>query len=801
MVNSTSLDGEWRLYSFPEGSFSILHPDDLIEQGLTPIRARVPGNVELDYVRAGLIPDPFYAANIHKLRSLETYEWWYLREFDLPEFLSQDPWELVFAGLDTLATVWVNGVEIGQADNMLVEQRFDVSGVLKPGQRNGIAVRIASALNHARRFEYEAASMSWERREEGLYIRKPPHCWGWDIMPRAVSAGIWRPVWLEPKPACAIEQLYYWTIAAGPEGATLGVRFQFRVPAVDLEGYSLHFEGSCSDHTFTFEWPVEFIAGGCQIPIPQARLWWPKGYGPANLYQVTASLCRNGEIVAERSERIGLRKLDVQRSEVVGKAWLPVPSGGGVQRIDTSPDPLSHFLFSVNGQPIQVRGTNWVPLDAFHSRDAERLEPALALVDDLGCNMIRCWGGNVYEGDRFYDICDEKGILVWQDFAFACCRYPQTEDFLEKVRREIWSVAIRLRNHPSLAIWCGDNEIDMAYQADGLSPEQNRLTRQAIPQTLHRFDPYRAYVPSSPYIPPDISQHVGSGRDFWTLTPEQHLWGPRGYFKSRFYTEHSAHFIGEIGYHGCPSPESIRRFISPEKVWPWQENEEWRAHDVTHWQRRAIDRDRIQLMANQVREFFGEAPDNLETFALASQITQAEAKKFFIESTRLRKWHTSGLLWWNVLDGWPQFSDAVADYYFVKKLAYHYIRRSQQPVCLILGEPGSEKYLPLVICNDSLETAPVIYRVRDADSGKILLEGEYFAAANANWQVGRIRTFSSDQRMYLIEWETGGQKYGSHYLSGFPPISLDRYRGWLSAIAALPRPFDLGQIAGAWRDK
>jgi beta-mannosidase len=334
----------------------------------------------------------------------------------------------------------------------------------------------------------------------------------------------------------------------------------------------------------------------------------------------------------------------------------------------------------------------------------------------------------------------------------------------------------------------------MAYQNDGLSPEHNRLTREAIPQTLHRYDPYRAYVPSSPYLPPAVPQSTGgweAGQSAWQKVPEQHLWGPRGYFKSRFYTEHSAHFIGEIGYHGCPSPASIRRFISPEKVWPWQNNAEWRAHDVSHWRHSAVDRDRIQLMANQVRELFGEIPGDLDTFALASQITQAEAKKFFIESTRLRKWHTGGILWWNVLDGWPQFSDAVVDYYFTKKLAYHYIRRVQQPLCLILGEAGSEKYLPLIVSNDSLETCQVAYRVWEADSGETLLEGNCTATPNANWQVGRIRVFSSEQRLFLMEWETGGQRFGNHYLCGYPPISLDRYRNWLPAIAALPGPIDL----------
>ncbi len=790
-MHRISLDGDWQLAFAPENQFHLEGPDALDAAGMETIPARVPGNVELDLVRAGLLPEPFYADHIRQLRALEFNEWWYTRDITLPEVDRPDSlgWDLIFAGLDTLATVWVNGVEVGQADNALIPHRFDVTGALRPGV-NRIVVRLGSSVNAARRFHYDASMMSWEHREEGLFVRKAPHVWGWDIMPRAVSASIWRSVWLETRPPTVIEQLYYWTVDANSEGAVLGVRFQFRVDQPLLDGLSLRFDGQCGEHCFAYEWPVEFVAGGCRVSVPGARLWWPRGYGDPNLYRITARLCRGDEVLAEHTDRVGIRMLALQRTETSG---LPVtsPPAGRDGRIDTLPDPDSHFYFTVNGEPIMIKGANWVPLDAFHSRDAERVDDVVALFDDLGCNMIRCWGGSVYEDQHFFDLCDEKGILVWQDFAFACCRYPQTEAFLTQVRQEVQVVVETLRNHASLALWCGDNEIDMTYLSDGLSPACNRLTREVIPQVLHRCDPYRPYVPSSPYVPPVLEGNP----DTWTRTPEQHLWGPRGYFKGPFYTRHSAHFIGEIGYHGCPNIASIRRFIDPDLVWPWQGNDQWQVHAVYHWRHQAIDRDRIALMANQVRELFGEIPDDLETFALASQITQAEAKKFFIESTRLRKWQTSGILWWNVIDGWPQFSDAVVDYYFGIKLAYHYIRRSQQPVCVVVGEAGAGKYLPVVICNDTLRPAAVRYKVWDADDGAVQVEGEAVVPANQNWQVGRIRTYASDQRLYLIEWQVDGQVFGNHYLAGLPPMSLARYRCWLPHIGALAAPFDPVLIA------
>jgi beta-mannosidase len=785
------LNQNWQLYHFPQGDKPLASPSELRKTGLIPIPACVPGNVELDLQRAGLLPDPFFGENIRQLRPLETYEWWYIQKVWVPDSFKGQPNQLVFEGLDTLADVWVNDAWIGSGRNMLVEQRFNTTTALRPGEENQIAVRITSPMIEAKRTSYPPGAFSWEQRAEGLHLRKAPHVWGWDILPRAVSAGIWRPCRLETQSEHAIEQIYYWTVDANPAQAVLGVRFQVRLPEALADGYSLRFHGACGEeHSFDFEWPLEFIAGGFSLPVPRPELWWPLGMGPANLYTIQVQLCKEGRVVAQRGDRIGLRKLVVERTDLAGQVWSlePLSEPG---RIDVPPSPESHFLIRVNDQPVMIKGTNWVPLDAFHSRDEERLDQALDMAVDLGCNMLRCWGGNVYESDRFFEQCDQRGLLVWQDFAFACCIYPQTEEFLEQVRGEIIQVTERLRNHPSLALWCGDNEIDMVYTSEERDPGRNRLTRQVIPQVLDEYDPYRHYLPSSPYVPPAL---VGRS-DAWQRTPEQHLWGPRGYYKSPFYTRHSAHFISEIGYHGCPNVASLQRFLSPQALWPWQDNPEWQTHSVYHWRHSATQRDRIQLMANQIRELFGHIPEDLEHFALASQITQAEAKKFFIENTRLRKWATSGILWWNLLDGWPQFSDAVVDYYFGKKLAYHYIQRVQQPVCVLLGEAGTGKYLPVAVCNDSLQDAEVVYRVWDAESGETVLEGKVQVPANQNWQVERLRTFAGEQRLYLIEWQLDGKSFGNHALVGPPPFDLEQYRQWLSAIAALPRSFEADQVA------
>ncbi len=265
------LGGDWTLYHFPEGSPQVAHPDDLASAGLESVPARVPGNVELDLQRAGLLPEPFYADNIRRLRDLEDHEWWLVREFEAPPDAAGRRWDIVFEGLDTLATVWVNGTEVGRTDNALIEHCFDVTDAVRPGA-NRVAVRLASPVLAARGYRYEAVAVSGENRMEGLYIRKPPHCWGWDIMPRAVSAGIWRPVRLEERPETAIEEVYYRTAWLEPEAAVLSVRFQFRTPERDLGVYTVRFLGRCGEHTFEHEFPTEFVADRCFVRVPGAAL-------------------------------------------------------------------------------------------------------------------------------------------------------------------------------------------------------------------------------------------------------------------------------------------------------------------------------------------------------------------------------------------------------------------------------------------------------------------------------------------------------------------------------------------------
>jgi beta-mannosidase len=482
---------------------------------------------------------------------------------------------------------------------------------------------------------------------------------------------------------------------------------------------------------------------------------------------VTTELLLDGEVLAARHDTIGIRTLELERTDV-----------STVER-------PGQFLFRVNGVPILIKGTNWVPLDLFHSRDAAKYEEAVQLAADLNCNMMRCWGGGVYEDHAFFALCDRMGILIWQDFAMACAVYPQAPAFQEAIRAEAVSVVHKLRGHPSLAVWCGDNECDEFYLLRGLDPNNNVLTRRVLPEAVFQCDPYRPFVPSSPYVSPEAFRLRSPD-----VLPERHLWGTRDYFKSPYYQGAKAHFAGEMGYHGCPGRSSIERFIEADHVWPWQDNEQWLLHATDPvGGTDSMYRFRLKLMADQIGELFGSIPDDMDDFIIASQISQAEAVKYFVERVRLHKWRTTGVLWWNLLDGWPQFSDAVVDYYRNRKLAYWYIRRVQQPVCLMADEP-EDWMVRIKAGNDSNAPASGGYRVRLADSGETLLEGRYEVEANGLRELGAIRTPRSMQGLLLIEWDNDGRSYGNHYLVGTPGFSFDKYKGWLKAIAALPDGFD-----------
>ncbi|MBE6725699.1 MAG: hypothetical protein E7576_11015 [Ruminococcaceae bacterium] len=771
MRKKLSLDGIWR------GAFGVKAPPcearcfaDCAD--MTEIPAAVPGAFETDLEAAGILPELFRGENILRVQDYENVTYCLSRTFD---YRHEDGMAdtLVFEGVDCEAAVYIDGEIRGFFSNMLVPHRIPLGGTnggitLADGEHELFVCLTPACLAARRAMREIEPSMSHQRYGyDSLFVRKAPHMYGWDIMPRAVSAGIWRHVYIERVPACHVKDVFLYAVSADEKRARVKITYNAEIGCENVHRFRMRITGVCGDSVFRYEEKMWHTGYNFTIDVQDPKLWWPRNYGEPNLYDVTAELLFDGEVADTYKTRFGIRTVALERTST------------------TDAEGRGEFCFRINGKKIFAMGTNWVPVDAFHWRDEERLPKILPMLDDLGCNIVRCWGGNVYENDLFYDYCDEHGVMIWQDFAMACGIYPQNSlyvngwDLGKALYAEVIETVHRLRNHPALVLWAGDNECDQAYYWGGekRDPNGNILTREVIPAALKTADFSRPYLPSSPYVDEEAFRTGGQ-------ISEDHLWGPRDYFKGDYYKNTVCHFASETGYHGCPSPQSLRKFIDEDHLWPCLGDRQWLVHAATmDGEENSPYGYRIRLMWNQVETLFGKggpATADLESFSLASQISQAEAKKYFIERFRMSKWRRTGIIWWNLIDGWPQISDAIVDYYFDKKLAYDYIRRSQQPLCLMFGEPENGS-LTLYAVNDTRERKTFSCTVED-DRGNAILSGTFTAASDESVPVAKIPA-TEEKRYFLIRWNDGSGERMNHYFANVCGIDFLYYKTLLNKLA------------------
>ena len=710
------------------------------------VAASVPGDWILDYVKEGIFPDPYFGDNYLKFMEYERHHVFYSTTFVFDEEPDENTY-LRLEGVDTVADIYLNGEKIGHVENMFIEHEIRATGI-KKGE-NQLIVHLLPVCLEARKYDIGSAPAAHKYNVESLVIRKAAHSFGWDICPRIVGGGIWKPVYVIKKRPRRIKNVHIVTNGFEfAKTAKLAMTYDVEIGEDDVREYELKVEGRCGASYFSAREQLWFTHGKKEIFVISPKLWWIRGYGKPNLYDVTVTLLRNGKEEDAITFRYGIRTVELVSDPV------------------TSEEKRGEFAFFINGKKVYIQGTNWVPCDAFHSRDAERMPAIFDLVWDSGCNAVRVWGGNVYESDAFYDKCDEKGIFVWQDFMMACAIYPRTDRMITQLSEEVRSVVRRLNNHPSVCLWAGDNECDVAYMnwfGGGKDPKDNVLTRRIIPDLLQEEDGSRPYLPSSPYMSPEAVEKKMNA-------PEQHLWGPRKYFKGKFYRDNDATFASEIGYHGCSSVQSIEKFIPKEYLWGYKNNKMWIYHAASPELKGPFTY-RIRLMARQIGYFFGEKPLTLEKFSQMSQVVQAEAKKYFVESFRCRMGTKTGLIWWNVMDCWPQFSDAVVDYYFDKKLAYYYIKNSQQPLCLMMDKDDKGK-LRLFAVSDLDEDKKIEYTV--TVDGKKAAEGRAVAEAGRSVEIARIK--GRGRKFFVITWKTEDGKEGkNHFLLGRPFFAYTWY--------------------------
>jgi beta-mannosidase len=582
--------------------------------------ASVPGHVHLDLVDAGIIVHPFEGLAELGCRWVDEADWAYKTTFEWhPDSLFPTR-VLKFEGLDTVCEVLLNGVPIGAFDNMFVPVEIDVTAELKDGE-NEIEVRFESPIRvgRSRRDAYFAAEglpVDCRQFEERAFVRKAQYMSSWDWGPRLASCGIWQPVSLIEF-ASRIKE--FTVLQSFQEDGSVRVWTETVAEGSGMVTLTFGEIAVTSDAS-----AIEEI----DIVVPDPQLWWPNGMGEQNLYQATASL--GGDVV---TRQVGLRSVLLERAQdEVGES----------------------FTFYVNGQPVWARGANWIPNDSFPSVvSGEDYRNQIAACQALGMNMLRVWGGGLYELEEFYDACDEAGILVWQDFPYACSYYPEDEKALKIARAEAEVNVKRLRGRACLALWCGNNENLTMWEGKwggAQSPPKfygEKIYNEVLPAVLAELDPARSYIPTSPIgqddtTKPDCNMGRFGDSHYWDV------WHGRGDWVN--YRDSDARFSSEFGFASSCSLALWEEVISPAD---WQhDSPAVRWHDKT---------------GKPYEKFFGYVcehypePSSLEEWTYYSQLNQRDALRFGIEHWR-RSPSCQGTLIWQFNDCWPVQSWAVQDY-------------------------------------------------------------------------------------------------------------------------------------------
>lgn len=724
-MKKISLNGEYRLYTY-DYTKAPQKPDQLTG---AYICAQVPGNVELDYWRAGLLPDMLVATNARQAQELELKDFWYTRDFILEDPDVQA--ELCFEGVDTLADYYLNGEELGSSDNMLVPHTFPVArGLLRRGT-NTLAVHIRSSVAHAKDYNIEPYCVAFPGCYENLHIRKSAMNYGWDISPRLVSAGIWRDVSLQIREKNEFRDVYLATTGLYPDLAILQVCCNVTLEDQYLGRCKLRVSGVCGDSRFQMEYLLPHCSASVYPYVYSPKLWHVRGTGEQNLYDITLEVLYEDTVLATYCTRFGIRTVKLVYGEKTG--------------------PEGQFHFLVNGKPVRCRGVNWVPLSLLHSQDPEFCQSTVEALRDSNSNMVRVWGGGVYESDTFFDLCDAYGILVWQDMMLSCHAYPSTDQMCKAIAAECEAVAKRLRNHPSLAIYCGGNETDWPYVSVGLDPNDDILSRTIMKQTLYRFDPFRTLLPSTPYHSREAIEKYG-GRFYVDLEdiknartelPDEHYWWHREDYRN--VREQTHKFISEIGYSGGSELDSVERYLPAG--WSFNDDATWEDHSYPTEGSRQTG----------IEYLFDEIPESDADKLIASQYYQAEAYKFVVELSRSREYNY-GILLWTLRENWPSFSSALVDYYGKRKIAFDVVKTSFEPLqCVVDVQNGQATCFLL---NDRMDEQNVTVCITDENGQKLCTQQ---VQTKPDCSVYRLCEFSTQGHSLLLTSVTAGKETVKNY--------------------------------------
>jgi beta-mannosidase len=696
--------------------------------------ASIPGTVHTDLLANKLIPDPFLGNNESLVQWVENEDWEYQTTIDLTTTdLQSEQTELVFEGLDTYASLWINECLVFKADNMFRTWKVDVKSFFKPGI-NTFLIKFESAVKLGKL----AASKSTipYPGDERLFTRKAQYQYGWDWGPRLVTCGIWKPVNLIFWDKAKIENITYDQKLLND--SLVGLTFLIEVNANQMLNYIefiINVDSLNSPHNLLIIKTSLFPGSNkvkADVLLKKPRKWWCNGMGEAYLYPFSIKLFHGYHDLDARQINIGIRTIEL----------VQTPDSAG-----------SSFYFKINNKPVFIKGANVIPPDNFLPRVKSKTYLNLVTTAvESNMNMLRIWGGGVYGDDKLYQYCDSLGIMVWQDFMFACAMYPEESMLSDNVRAEVKDQINRLQLHPSLALWCGNNEINEGWfnwgwqkqykysQKDSATIYQNYLSwfENWLPFHVKTFDPLRSsnYWPSSPSL--------GWGRKESYTRGDVHYWGVWWGMKPfETYNSKVGRFVSEYGFQGMPALNTFRKFAHDSDL-------NLQSKVVLNHQKHPTGYQTIQTYLE--RDF--KTPKLFENYIYTSQILQAEGLKTAIEALRRAQPYCMGTLYWQLNDCWPVTSWSSIDYYNNWKASQYQVKRSY-----------ASKLLSIYAHDSAIE----IYFVNDqqkADSGTLSLTLLNFDGA-AIWQKRDwvTNSGSSSSRIYtLLTYELPQFNTATHVL-------------------------------------
>ncbi len=651
--------------------------------------ATVPGTVHTDLLTNKDIKDPFYRLNEHDVQWVDKKDWEYKTNFIISEEeFSKDQLELEFKGLDTYAKIFLNDTLLLKTDNMFLRHRVNIKPFVKL-KTNELKIILESPIKKGIEkhdaIDYNIIVSNNDLSEIGkvegnkkvsIFSRKAGYHFGWDWGPRLVTSGIWRPVILRSWDSFKIEDVFIQqkkidTIANLNAHIELSTTKEIEKSTIEV----------FVNNILVKKEEQNLISGINKITIPfnieNPELWWPNGMGKQHLYNVNIKVIANKHS-DQFSHKIGLRTVElITEKDTIG----------------------SSFYFKVNGKATFMKGANYIPQDIFLSRvKKSNYEHILQSAKDANMNMIRVWGGGVYEHEDFYKLCDEKGLLVWQDFMFACAMYPGDAKFLESVKQEAIDNVKRLRNHTSIALWCGNNEVLSAWENWGWKKQTKEKQSEEAANTV-----WKAYTDIFHEILPEVVNEYDSDRRYWASSPssklgvpESHTDGDAHYWgvwwgKEPFdnYNVKIPRFMSEFGFQSFPELATVNKYTLPED------------HDIFSEVMKSHQRSSIgngTIEEYMLRHY--KKPKDFESFLYVSHLLQAYGISTGIEAHRKNRDRCMGSLYWQINDCWPVASWSSIDYFGKWKALHYGVKKSFKKT--IVSFDKQEKSIEIIVATDSL---------------------------------------------------------------------------------------------------